>query len=84
MYHVESELGITLSPEITYSYRFVAVVDGIDYFSNYDIFMLKEYQPNEQKLTSYLSGDMNQNGQLKLNDAIYMRRYAVGWDVVLK
>jgi len=53
-YDVESELGVTLSPGVFYSYRFVAVIRGTDYFSDYGTFILKEYKPNEQKIQAVI------------------------------
>ena len=53
-YDVEGELGVTLLSGITYSYRFVAVINGTEYYSDYDTFALKEYRPNERKIQAVI------------------------------
>ena len=34
-------------------------------------------------IASYIPGDVNRDGQVKLNDAIILRRYVAGWDLVI-
>lgn len=35
------------------------------------------------EIKKYVSGDVNGDGQVKLNDAILLRRYVAGWDVTI-
>ena len=53
-YDVKNELGVTLDPDETYGYQFVAVVDGAEYYSDFDTFALKVYTPNEEKIQAVI------------------------------
>lgn len=53
-YDVEGELDVTLLSGITYSYRFVAVINGKEYYSDYDTFALKKYRPDEEKIQAVI------------------------------
>ena len=53
-YEVKNELGITPVPGTTYKYRFVAVVNGVDYYSDYDTFTLTILTPNSAKIQAVI------------------------------
>lgn len=53
-YDVKNELGVQLNSGETYRYRFVAVINGIDYYSEYDTLALIEYQANTEKIQAVI------------------------------
>ncbi len=42
-----------------------------------------ETKSGEIEIQSYIPGDVNGDGQVKLNDAMLLRRYVAGWDVTI-
>jgi len=42
-----------------------------------------ETKSGEIEIKSYIPGDVNGDGQVKLNDAMLLRRYVAGWDVTI-
>ena len=53
-YDVKNELGVTPVPNTTYKYRFVAVVNQVDYYSDYATFTLVTATPNNAKIQAVI------------------------------
>ena len=72
-YECVSQLGIELYPEVTYSYRMYIVIAGQRYYGYFGFFTAAPPETGPD----YLVGDMDNNGTVDSDDAIFLLRHTL-------
>ena len=72
-YECVSQLGIELYPEVTYSYRMYIVIAGQRYYGYFGSFTAAPPETGPD----YLVGDMDNNGTVDSDDAIFLLRHTL-------